>query len=89
MEIREAYLHDLALDAEDAVAIDNNVTEASINIAVLLVPHISNHTDFDALRLHPNINITYVRHTQAIPSVDLIIVPGSKNTLGTDFSPRM
>ena len=28
------YLHDLALDAEDAVAIDNNVTEASINIAV-------------------------------------------------------
>ena len=75
------YLHDLALDAEDAVAIDNNVTEASINIAVLLVPHISNHTDFDALRLHPNININYVRHTQAIPSVDLIIMPGSKNVL--------
>ena len=75
------YLHDLALDAEDAVAIDNNVTDASINIAVLLVPHISNHTDFDALRLHPNINITYVRHTQAIPAVDLIIVPGSKNVL--------
>jgi len=75
------YLHDLALDAEDAVAIDNNVTDASINIAVLLLPHISNHTDFDALRLHPNINITYVRHTQAIPAVDLIIVPGSKNVL--------
>ncbi|WP_288985857.1 cobyric acid synthase [uncultured Pseudoalteromonas sp.] len=75
------YLHDLALDAEDAVAIDNNVTDASINIAVLLVPHISNHTDFDALRLHPNISITYVRHTQAIPAVDLIIVPGSKNVL--------
>ncbi len=76
------YLHDLALDAEDAVAIDNNVTNASINIAVLLVPHISNHTDFDALRLHPNININYVRHTQTIPDVDLIILPGSKNVLG-------
>ncbi|MBB1377986.1 cobyric acid synthase [Pseudoalteromonas sp. SR43-2] len=76
------YLHDLALDAEDAVAIDNNVTNATINIAVLLVPHISNHTDFDALRLHPNININYVRHTQTIPDVDLIILPGSKNVLG-------
>ena len=76
------YLHDLALDAEDAVAIDNNVTNATINIAVLLVPHISNHTDFDALRLHPNININYVRHTQTIPEVDLIILPGSKNVLG-------
>ncbi|TMO10508.1 cobyric acid synthase [Pseudoalteromonas sp. S558] len=76
------YLHDLALDAEDAVATDNNVTNATINIAVLLVPHISNHTDFDALRLHPNININYVRHTQTIPEVDLIILPGSKNVLG-------
>lgn len=76
------YLHDLSLDAEDAVAIDNKVTSATINIAVLLLPHISNHTDFDALRLNSNINITYVRHTQTIPAVDLIIVPGSKNVLG-------
>ena len=75
------YLHDLALDAEDAIAIDNTLTNASVNIAVLLVPHISNHTDFDALRLHPNININYVAHTQAIPDVDLIILPGSKNVL--------
>jgi len=76
------YLHDLTLDAEDAVAINNNVTHATINIAILLVPHISNHTDFDALRLHPNINVNYIRHTQVIPDVDLIILPGSKNALG-------
>ena len=76
------YLHDLTLDAEDAVAINNNVTHATINIAILLVPHISNHTDFDALRLHPNINVIYIRHTQVIPDVDLIILPGSKNVLG-------
>ena len=76
------YLHDLTLDAEDAVAINNNVTHATINIAILLVPHISNHNDFDALRLHPNINVNYIRHTQVIPDVDLIILPGSKNVLG-------
>ncbi|MBQ4832814.1 cobyric acid synthase [Pseudoalteromonas sp. MMG010] len=75
------YLHNLALDAEDAVAIKNNVSNVAINIAVLLLPHISNHTDFDALRLHENINLIYVRHTQAIPAVDLIILPGSKNVL--------
>lgn len=75
------YLHDLALDAEDAVAIDNKVNQAQIKIAVLLLPHISNHTDFDALRLNPQIDINYVRHTQAIPNVDLIIIPGSKNVI--------
>ena len=75
------YLHDLALDAEDAVAIDNKVNQAQIKIAVLLLPHISNHTDFDALRLNPQIDINYVRHTQSIPNVDLIIIPGSKNVI--------
>ena len=75
------YLHDLALDAEDAVAIDNQVSQVKVNIAVLLLPHISNHTDFDALRLNPQIDINYVRHTQAIPDVDLIIIPGSKNVI--------
>lgn len=75
------YLHDLALDAEDAVAIDNQVGQAKIKIAVLLLPHISNHTDFDALRLNNQIDINYIRHTQAIPDVDLIIIPGSKNVI--------
>lgn len=75
------YLHDLALDAEDAVAIDNQVSQAKIKIAVLLLPHISNHTDFDALRLNPQIDINYIRHTQVIPHVDLIIIPGSKNVI--------
>lgn len=75
------YLHDLALDAEDAVAIDNQIGQVKVRVAVLLLPHISNHTDFDALRLNPEIDINYVRHTHAIPSVDLIIIPGSKNVI--------
>ncbi|WP_440874547.1 cobyric acid synthase [Thalassotalea sp. PLHSN55] len=79
------YLHDLALDAEDAIAIDNKLTTESdariINIAVPLLPHISNHTDFDALRLHQHINLTYVRVGERIPDCDLIILPGSKNVI--------
>ncbi|REL25465.1 cobyric acid synthase [Thalassotalea euphylliae] len=78
------YLHDLALDAEDALALANVKAPQTtqINIVVLLVPHISNHTDFDSLRLNPGVNLEYVRVGQVIPSCDLIILPGSKNVIG-------
>lgn len=76
------YLHDLALDAEDAIAIENTVTERKISIAVPRLPHISNHTDFDALRLHPNIDLRYVKMGEKIDQCDLVILPGSKNVIG-------
>ncbi|TMP45060.1 cobyric acid synthase CobQ [Pseudoalteromonas citrea] len=79
------YLHSLNLDAEDAVAMDNVLEDKQLSVAVLLLPHISNHTDFDVLRLHPNVDLRYVRHTQSIGSVDLIIIPGSKNVI-SDFT---
>ena len=43
------------------------------------LPHISNHTDFDALRLHPQVDLQFVALGAAIPAADLIILPGSKN----------
>jgi adenosylcobyric acid synthase len=73
------YVHDLALDAEDAVALDNRVSDAQVNIWVPLLPHMSNHTDFDPLRLHPNINLQYIKMGQSLRGADLIILPGSKN----------
>lgn len=76
------YLHDLALDAEDAITIDNKVDDKKISIVVPLFPHISNHTDFDALRLHPQIDLRYVRIGERIGHADLIILPGSKNVIG-------
>ncbi len=75
------YLHDLALDAEDAIAIDNTLEDCKVTISVLLIPHISNHTDFDTLRLQPNIDLRYVKIGQKIPPSDLIILPGSKNVI--------
>lgn len=75
------YLHDLALDAEDAIAIDNKVSSCKISIAVPLLPHISNHTDFDPLRLNPEIDLRYVKMGERIDSCDLIILPGSKNVI--------
>ncbi len=76
------YLHDLALDAEDAVSIANVKQHVQVTIAVILLPHISNHTDFDALRLHPNVDLQYVKIFDDLPACDLLILPGSKNVIG-------
>jgi adenosylcobyric acid synthase len=75
------YLHGLALDAEDAL--DTRAiakTDHKIRVAVLALARISNHNDFDALRLHPQVDFQWVGPGQTIPSVDLLIIPGSKNT---------
>jgi len=76
------YLHDLALDAEDALSTTNAVTLAKLKICVLVLPHISNHTDLDPLRLHPNVDLQYVKVFDSLPACDLVIVPGSKNVGG-------
>ena len=76
------YLHGLHLDAEDAVATEQTPAagDATLDVAVPVLPRISNHTDFDALRLHPQVALNYVAPGAPIPPCDLIILPGSKNT---------
>jgi adenosylcobyric acid synthase len=46
------------------------------------LPRMSNHTDFDALRAHPDVDLRFVRAGETIPAADLIVLPGSKNTRG-------
>lgn len=80
------YLHDLHIEAEDAVPYTHSNPEKSsegkLRIIVPILPHISNHTDFDALRLHPQVDFKFVKINEAIPAADLIILPGSKNVRG-------
>jgi len=73
------YLHGLTLDAEDAIQ-SSQVGTGQFRIIVPAIPRISNHTDFDALRAHPDVNLQFIGPGQAIPPADLIILPGSKNT---------
>ncbi len=75
------YLHDLYLDAEDAVAIDQykDNKEKEFKITVLLFPRISNHTDFDPLRLHSAVDIQFTKDPFDCGASDLIILPGSKS----------
>ncbi len=73
------YLHGLYLDAEDAV---QGVTrrEGKFRVVVPSYPRMSNHTDFDPLRAHPDVDLRFVREGEPIPGADLIILGGSKNT---------
>lgn len=74
------YLHGLFLDAEDALG-DARVDkgEARLRVVAPVYPRISNHTDLDALRLHPQVDFRWVGPGQAIPPADLIVLPGSKS----------
>ncbi|MFD0929058.1 cobyric acid synthase [Methylophilus glucosoxydans] len=77
------YLHDLHLEAEDAVAkSDTKKVGTQLTVVVPVLPHIANHTDFDALRLHPQVDLRFVRLSEEMPAADLIILPGSKNVRG-------
>lgn len=73
------YLHGLMLDAEDAIQIKQSRT-GKFKIIVPAIPRISNHTDFDALRAHPDVDLQFIGPDHPIPPADLIILPGSKNT---------
>ncbi|MGR5219154.1 cobyric acid synthase [Vibrio parahaemolyticus] len=74
------YIHGLNIEAEDAINASQTVSENSkLNVAVPVLTRISNHTDFDSLRLHPDINFRYVGKGESIGSADLIILPGTKS----------
>lgn len=56
-------------------------TGTRLRVGVLVYPRISNHTDFDPLRLHPDIEFCYIgpTHQDELPWLDLLLLPGSKN----------
>jgi adenosylcobyric acid synthase len=81
------FLKDLGLPEEDSVeyksgALDRQADEETVvTIAVIDLPHISNFTDFDALRLEKDVHLKIVRSVADLGSPDAVILPGSKNTV--------
>lgn len=77
------YLQGLHLEAEDAIdARHAGATQSDapqLRVAVPVLSRISNHTDFDVLRLHPQVALHFVGPGKRIEGADLIIVPGSKS----------
>ncbi|GGU78680.1 cobyric acid synthase [Pseudomonas laurentiana] len=77
------YVMDLHLEAEDGLDQRQGDKAAQVlKVIVPVLPRISNHTDFDPLRLHPQVDLQFIGPGQAIPPADLIILPGSKSVRG-------
>ena len=52
-----------------------------IDIAVIRTPRISNFTDFNALEVIPGVSVRYVKTVRELKNPDMIVLPGSKNTM--------
>jgi adenosylcobyric acid synthase len=78
------WYNDIYIDEEDAVALETkqqHTHEAKINIAVVLLRHMSNFTDFNYLERLPETHLFYTANPEDIHKADIIIIPGSKNTI--------
>ena len=75
------YLLGLHLEAEDALPREANAESKAGRLRVIVpaLPRISNHTDFDPLRLHPQVDLRFVGPHEVPPPADLICLPGSKS----------
>ncbi len=78
------YFRDIFIEAEDSVSLElkqRNPAENKINVAIVLLPRLSNFTDFDRLEKDPRVHLFYTHRPADLQQSDLIILPGSKNTI--------
>jgi len=81
------YFTDIHIPEEDSVALDLKMRAGrkkeakQVRIGVIRLPHISNYTDFDSLEQEPSVSLTYFTAPEQVFDLDLVILPGSKNTL--------
>ncbi len=82
------FIKDLGLPQEDSVEFKSGSLDEStpsgdaVEVAVIDLPHISNFTDFDALRIEEDVHLQLVRKADDLNSPDAVVLPGSKNVAG-------
>ena len=76
------YLH-VEIEDEDSLSERLNVRDAvkPLDVAVIRLPHISNFTDFIPLEQHELLGVRYVQRARELGAPDLVILPGTKNTM--------
>ncbi|MBL0385822.1 cobyric acid synthase [Tumebacillus sp. ITR2] len=78
---------DHGIDPEDSLALESlrlkarDRTDADLDIAVIKLPRISNFTDVAPLQEEPGVNVRFVSSARSLGKPDLILLPGSKNTV--------
>ncbi|MCR5240638.1 MAG: cobyric acid synthase [Prevotella sp.] len=78
------YYKDIHIEEEDSVALAQKsfeMQQGKVNVAVIMLQHLSNYTDFDALEQDPRIHLFYSNNVDDIHKADIIILPGTKSTL--------
>jgi adenosylcobyric acid synthase len=78
------YFRDIFIEEEDAVALHQKRSQPvkdKVNIAIVLIGRMSNFTDFDRLDKDSRLNLYYTHTQEGISGADIIILPGSKNTI--------
>lgn len=74
----------LNIEDEDSVSEwlqDNNGEKKEVDVAIIRLPYMSNHTDFNSLKLHEDIGVRFVSKSSQLGNPDLIIIPGTKSTI--------
>ena len=80
------YYKDIYIEEEDSVSLARkngqlSTLNSQLNVAVVLLRHISNFTDFDTLERDSRVNLFYTNNVSDISRADIIILPGTKSTL--------
>lgn len=82
------YFRDIHIEEEDGVALGDErgagqcpLEDGSLDIAVVRLGHISNFTDFDPLARESGVRVRYVRDASGFGRPDMLVIPGSKNTV--------
>ena len=81
------YLHDHCIDDEDSVSLEGRDVrpqledDEKLRVCVVGLPYISNFTDFTALESMPGVTVYYTRRLEDARVADVLVLPGSKNTI--------
>ena len=85
------YFTDIHIEEEDSVDLaykSRMAEQGKVNVAVLLLRHLSNFTDFNVLERDPRVHLFYTNNTEDLLKSDIIILPGTKSTLSDLYELR-
>lgn len=85
------YYKDIYIEEEDSVVLQTknmNAERGKINVVVILLKHLSNYTDFNVLERDSRVHLYYSNNTEEIEKADIILIPGSKNTISDLYEMR-
>lgn len=85
------YYKDIYIEEEDSVMLQTKnirARQGKVNVAVVLLRHLSNFTDFNVLERDPRVHLFYTNNTDELMKADIILLPGSKSTLSDLYELR-